>query len=75
MKQVHSDVRSVRRNSLQNMMLISTIKEFTLMKLPHLENNKIRDYAVYLFTNNHLAQGPIPSLYRLRCFIHILKID
>jgi hypothetical protein len=49
MKQVHSDVRSVRRNSLQNMMLIPTIKEFIQMKLLQLENNKKKlDYVSLL---------------------------
>ena len=46
MKQVHSDVRSVQRNSLQNMMLISIIKGFIQRKLLHLENNKKKlDYV------------------------------
>jgi hypothetical protein len=43
MNQVHSDVKSVQRNSLQKMRLISTIKEFTLMKLLQLVNDKIRN--------------------------------
>jgi hypothetical protein len=49
MNQVHLDVRSVQRNSLQNMMLITTIKEFTRMKLLQLESNKIRCYTIYSF--------------------------
>jgi len=40
MKEVHLDARSVRRNFLQNMMLIFTIKEFIQMRLLQLENNK-----------------------------------
>jgi hypothetical protein len=39
----------VRRNSLQNMMLIPTIKEFIQMKLLQLENNKKKlDYVSLL---------------------------